>query len=266
MRRKENFLPVFFIFLILSVFLIFFSRIGFLNKPKSLLERVFLPFQYATRNIFTSTISDNSYIDEVKNENIKLSKELAKQKKLQEENSALLDQFQTSSPKSNTLLPAKIVGSPGFIPAVSDPTSFIIDKGKNDNARVGDAVVFRDNLVGEISKTSQSLSKVTLITDTSSSFTAKVINSSVFGVIRGEGGKHMILDNVLLSQNLKTSDIVVSKGDMDITGRGYPPDLIVGKIVSIEKKPSALFQKAEVESLLDFSKLSTLFVIVGVSR
>jgi cell shape-determining protein MreC len=56
--------------------------------------------------------------------------------------------------------------------------------------------------------------------------------------------------------------LVLTNGDVGLNGSGFPPDLIVGKITSIEKKPSALFQKAEVESFLDFSKITAVFVII----
>ncbi|HZJ18567.1 MAG TPA: rod shape-determining protein MreC, partial [Patescibacteria group bacterium] len=70
------------------------------------------------------------------------------------------------------------------------------------------------------------------------------------------------LDNVLLSENLKKGDIILTKGDIDQEENGYPPDLIIGKIISVDKSPSALFQKADVVSLVDLSKLTTVFIIV----
>ena len=73
----------------------------------------------------------------------------------------------------------------------------------------------------------------------------------------------MILDNVLLTENLKNGDLVLTKGDVNLNGEGFLPGLIVGKIISVEKSPSALFQKAQVEGLVDVTKLSTVFVITG---
>jgi rod shape-determining protein MreC len=67
--------------------------------------------------------------------------------------------------------------------------------------------------------------------------------------------------NVVLSEKLEKDDLVRTKGDVDERGQGFPPDLIVGKIISVNKQPSALFQSAEVKSLVDFSRLSTVFVI-----
>jgi len=70
------------------------------------------------------------------------------------------------------------------------------------------------------------------------------------------------LDNVVLSDSIAVGDYVVTKGDLTIDNSGYPPSLIVGKIISVEKKSSDLFQRGKVKSLVDFSRLSTVFVVL----
>ena len=122
------------------------------------------------------------------------------------------------------------------------------------------AVVVKNNLVGIISQISPNLSKVDLVNNSSSSFTAKTQNGAV-GIFKG--GANLTLNNVLLSENLKTGELVLTKGDIDINGIGIPADLIVGKITSIEKNPSDLFQKAEVQTSIDFTKLTKVFVLLN---
>ncbi|EKD64909.1 MAG: hypothetical protein ACD_50C00249G0001, partial [uncultured bacterium] len=70
------------------------------------------------------------------------------------------------------------------------------------------------------------------------------------------------LENVLPSEHLKIDDLILTKGDLDINGIGIPPNLVVGRIESIEKIPAAIFQKAELKSLLDFDRLSVVFIVV----
>lgn len=70
-----------------------------------------------------------------------------------------------------------------------------------------------------------------------------------------------MLDNVVLAEGLEKDDLVSTKGDTDENGLGFPPDLVVGKIVSVNKKASNLFQSADIRSLVDFNKLETVFVI-----
>lgn len=227
-----------------------------------MLAKMTSPFQstiYSAFNFLSN--SSDSRLKRLEEENRRLLGKIVNQDKLIRENSALHDQFEIDSPKSTTLLPAKIVGAPSFIPGITDPTAFIIDKGTKDGVKAGDAVILRDILVGRITSASDYFSKVDILANTSFSLTVKDQRSNASGVARGDGGRQLILDNVLQSDDIKTSDILVTKGSQDASGRGIPPDLIVGKIASVEKKPSEVFQKGKVQSPLDFSSLSTVFVV-----
>lgn len=242
------------IFILLSGFVFFLATTGFLKGMETMLQNLTLPIQRFTKNLFPNVFI-NTEIAKLKEENAVLFKKIVDQKELEKENRALRDQFQTTSISSRNLIPAKIIGSLDY---------FVIDKGERDNLKIGQAVVFKDQLIGKITKVSSRFSVVTVITNRSSSFTVRTLKTSALGILKGQGGESgMILDNVLLSENLEINDLVLTKGNIDSKGIGFPPNLIVGKIVSVEKKPSALFQKAVVESIMDFSKLSTVFVIKG---
>lgn len=254
MPKRDNFLATFSILLFLSVLIFILSKTGVLDKPVSFLGSITAPVSQLSNNLLRGIVKvgENDEIKKLKEENLNLVKKLVDQKKLQSENEALHDQFQTENPKSLDLLPANIVGMRGFIPGVSAPESFIIDKGSKDGVKVGAAVVFKDNLVGKVVKTSDFLSSVILITNASSTFAAKTL-SGVLGVIKGQGNGEIIFQNVLLSENLKKGDFILT---IEI-----PPALLVGEIISVEKNPTELFQKGRVRSLINFSRLSKVFVV-----
>jgi len=263
MAKKENFTSVFLFFAILALIIFTLSKLGFLSLPASIAQKALSPIAgsvYSAFNFFSNPSKDST-ISKIKEENRGLVKKIVSQSVLQKENSALADQFATTSVRSQTLLTAKIVGAPSFIPGVSNPQSLIIDRGTKDNVKVGNAVIYKDNLVGKVTEANLYFSKIDLITSPSFSTTVKILRSQAAGVIKGKGEKQMILDNVLQSSDIKVSDIILTKGDQDIKGIGFPPDLTLGKLISVAKKPSNLFQKGEVVSLLDFSNLSTVFVI-----
>jgi rod shape-determining protein MreC len=178
-----------------------------------------------------------------------------------EDNKALRDQFETKKPISTNLIPAVVIGAPGFIPGITVPENYTLDKGEIDGVKVGDAVIYQENLVGRIIKTTQFLSKVQTITNTASSFTAKTLETNALGVVKGQGGGNLILDNVVLSDNLKVGDIVLSKGEVDVSGNGFVPDLVAGEIIAVSKNPSDLFQSAKVNSHVDFSRIDKVFVV-----
>jgi rod shape-determining protein MreC len=107
------------------------------------------------------------------------------------------------------------------------------------------------------------MSGIYLLTDKELSFTGKTTKNSVTGVVKGVGGGRIFFGNVVLADKLDKNDTVTTKGDITGDGGGYPPDLIVGKITSVSKKDSALFQTAELKSLVDFSKLRIVFVMTN---
>ena len=93
------------------------------------------------------------------------------------------------------------------------------------------------------------------------SLTAKTLGTQAAGVVKGQGGGEIILDNVLLSNSLEKDDLVVTEGNINLDGSGFPADLVVGKIAAVSKNPSDLFQEAKVQSQLDFTKLGKVFVV-----
>ncbi|MEK7573493.1 MAG: rod shape-determining protein MreC [Patescibacteria group bacterium] len=263
MVKRSKVSVVFFVLLILSILLFIFSKAGFLSGPESLLGKITSPIQSITYSAFNFLSNPDSSSEKLREENRILLGKLVEQNKLIRDNNALRDQFEKGGEERMRLLPAKIVGAPSFIPGITDPTTFTLDKGTNDGVKVGDAVVIKNILVGKVISASNYFSKADILTNNSFSVTVKDDRSGGNGVVKGDGGRQMLLDNVLQADDIKTSDILVTKGSQDEAGRGIPPDLIVGRITSVEKKPSEVFQKGKVQSPLDFSNLSAVFIVVN---
>lgn len=261
MKRKPSFFPTFLLVFFLCVLILSLSLSGNLKFLSSFLEKGTSAIQSTTFVIFQKLplVVENPKVKKLEDENLRLLSQVAAFEKLKRENAALSDQFQTAYPQSAQLLEAEIIGASSFIPGVSVPDSFIIDKGLKDNVKIGSAVVVKDNLVGEVSQVSTNLAKVNAINNSSISFTARTQGGAV-GIINNVGT--LTLGNILLSENIKSGELVLTKGDINSNGVGIPPDLVVGKIKSVEKNPSDLFQKAEVESLVNIVNLSTVFVYI----
>ena len=265
MQKRQNFIYIFLAFFVLSVAVFFLFKLPILKPVTSITQNIFSPIQKITHNTFSS-IGDffsNSTIKQLKQENLDLSKKLVDQSKIEADNKALRDQFETQYPKSEILLKAGIIGSSSFIPNVSMPESFVLDKGEMDNVKKGQSVVYKDNLVGVIIDVSTNKSLVSLITNSNFSVTSQILSNQVQGVVKGQGAGELILDNVLLSDDLKKDDLVVTKGNVNSNGFGIVPNLVLGKIITINKNPSSLFQTAKVQSLIDFSKLQNVFIIIN---
>jgi rod shape-determining protein MreC len=263
MQNRRNFWPVFLVVFLLCIAILVLSYFGKLKFLTSFLEKGTSAVQATAFGIFQKTpfVTEDAKIKELRDENLKLLSSLGFFEKLKKENQALSDQFQISYPKSSNLLRADVVGAPDFVPGVSVPNIFILNKGEKDNVEKGYSVVIKDNLVGIISQVSENLSKVDTVNNPAFSFTAKTENGAAGLII---GGSILTLDRILLSENLVKGDLVVTKGDVNSDGIGILPDLIVGKITSVEKNPSDLFQKAKVESFVNFANLSSVFIYMPI--
>lgn len=257
MQRGQNFILIFFVLLSLSILLLVLN-VQFLSPVTGFLSK-------ATHNIFLSLpfFGPTDQEKKLKEENLRLSGKIVSDQKLLSENKALRDQFLVAFPKSFDLLPSRVIGSPRFLPGVTLPEIFILDVGKKDGVKMGNAVVFKDNLVGRISKVAETLSEVTLVINPDFKLAAKT-SSGVLGIVKGQGNGDLILDNVLLSDTLDKDGLILTSGDLQTDQSGLPSGIIIGKIESVEKAPSELFQRARLESMLEFSRMQNVFVVVGI--
>jgi rod shape-determining protein MreC len=253
MQKKKGVLPVFIFLFVLSIALLALSGTGALRGLTGFLETVTIPLQGSVFGVIRSPQKDSVELAKLREENSKLVSQLASQKNMEQEIAALRNQFQATHPSSRVLLPATVIGTSG--------DKLVIDKGRIDSVHTGDVVVVSDNLIGQVDRVSERLSLVSLIIREDVSFTAKTVNTNSLGVIKGQNGG-LVIDNVVLTDKLEKGDLVVTKGDVDEEGDGFIPNLVVGRITTVNKKASNLFQSAEVESLVDFGRLEMVFVIV----
>ena len=260
MQQREKIFHLFLFFFAVAFLIFLFSQSTPVKGVSGLLEQVTSPFRKATFFLFSAK-PGNTPEDKLRERIKKLESQVASYQSLEKDNKALRDQFETTDISSDTLLPASVVGLVAFVPGVSPAEQMIIDKGEKDGVKTGDVVVFQKNLIGKIISVYPHVSKLNLISQKDITVTAQTSKTSAIGLAAGGGSGEIVLENVVLSDKLEKDDLVVTKGDMDEKGNGYPPDLVIGKITSVNKRASDLFQIAEIESLIDFSKLKMVFVM-----
>ncbi len=260
MHRRRGIFGAFLFFLFVAILLFFAFRVTFLTSLLGIVQLGTLPIQRGVHSAFWGISPHNKSQDQLVDENKKLQTQLVQMEELKKENAALHDQFDSIETVKYEQLPARIVGTKGFIPGISLPTELIIDRGSSENVAVGNALVYKNNLLGKVVGVTPHSSLVDPTTKDGISLTGKELSTGSLGVIKGQGDG-IILDNVILADTLNVGDLVVSKGDLNIKGIGIPPDLIIGKITSLDRHPSNLFQSAEIQSLVDITQLTTVFVL-----
>lgn len=163
MQKKKRFFPVFLAFFIISLLLFILSRAGLLNGVAGFLENSTVSLQ---RTVFGYVRSkDDAEVARLREENISLSQELSARTNQDAEVRALRDQFETAAISSSSLLPARVIGTMN--------NKLIIDQGQESAVREGSIVVYKDNLVGRVSRVSEHVAVVDLITAKSISLQQK---------------------------------------------------------------------------------------------
>ncbi|MCA9973518.1 MAG: rod shape-determining protein MreC [Anaerolineales bacterium] len=136
--------------------------------------------------------------------------------------------------------------------------SIIIDKGSEDGVLVGMPVESARGLVGRVFRTANNSSQVILITDSSSAVPARLGTSRGTGILRGGGlGGSMVIEWLDLKYQVETGEVVATSG----LGGDFPQDIVIGRVIEVERREAELFQRAVVQPAVDFESLEIVFVI-----
>ena len=140
--------------------------------------------------------------------------------------------------------------------------TFTIDKGTRNGIAVRQPVITANNaLVGYISDVGGTWARVTAITDPASAVGATIVRSRDFGIVEGDAilGRR---EQTRLSYIARDTNIIV--GDyVETSGMGgvYPRGLLIGRVLEIRPDLHGISQYAIIETAVDFSRLTEVFVI-----
>jgi rod shape-determining protein MreC len=154
---------------------------------------------------------------------------------------------------------ASVIGSdPGL--AVR---SIIIDKGSDDGVQVGMPVEAAGGLVGQVFRVTADLAQVVLITDSASSIPARLGSSRATGLLRGGGlGGSMSIEWINLQHQIEVGEVVLTSG----LGGKFPQNMVIGRVVDVDRSEAELFQKATVQAAVEFESLELVFVVTNFER
>lgn len=244
----------------LSFLLMLFDSLNFLNLPKSLVQTVTIPVQYGLYKSAVSVGENFQFIFVARyayfeNEALKqqlgelLTENSGLRKKLLE-NETLVDQYNKLSPTTYDLMPAHVIGSGRFL---------TLDRGMDDGVMVGQAIVYKDNYIGQVNKASPKTSQVLLPFDPDSKIAVFSQGEAgrARGILEGQFGAELLMDKILHQENVAVGDLVYSEG---IEGR-FLKGLVMGKITEVLEKENEVFKQAKVSPLFDAVGLDMVFVM-----
>jgi len=136
--------------------------------------------------------------------------------------------------------------------------SITINRGTRDGLRVGMPVVTDQGLVGRIIEVQANGSRVLLVTDPSSSISARLQTTRSEGTVQGQVSGNLEMTYIPLGAQIQGGDLVLTSG----MGGNLPADLVIGQVTS-SRTGLDVYQVAQVRSLIDFDALETVLVITN---
>lgn len=246
-------------YIIIAVIILLFDYFGLLNFIKQPADKVIAPIE---KRIFDYTKRVRNFgdifflypqISKVWEENQTLKKtaeELKlKVRQLRDENTKIRIQLEAPFPPSFKFVPAQVIALSRFLE---------LNAGSDDGVKKGQIVVDGEVLVGKIEKTTPGRSTVLLVSDPDFKIAA-VSSRGAKGEVAGQSGQIILLTKVLQKDPLFIDDQVITSGE-EFT----PPNLLIGKISHVTVEETAAYKQAKVEPLVDFGKLSTVFIITSL--
>lgn len=223
------------------------------------------PFQraiHAIRDITGTIWTDYVYLVDVRQENRRLKIEI---EKLENEKSALLNREWEIRRLRKLLDLKERLDFPTVVAQIiaEDATGWyrtiFIDKGSEDGIIRQMPVTASGGVIGKVTSTSFTMSKVLVITDPNLSVDSRVARTRDRGLLSGtiEGG--CVLRFVGLNSGMKEGDNVVTSGLDGVFPKGLP----VGKITKVRQGTHGLFLEALVQPAVDYAKVEDVLVILG---
>ena len=240
--KKSNIIVI-----IICIFIFFISTfLMWVSRKYLFIETMFKNINSSINTYFISKIYDvNKTSDNVST--TFLDKAL-------KENNELRKSVQLSK-KDNTCISAEIINHNSLYWF----SRLEINKGTNDGIKLKEPVINTYGLVGFISKISNNVSEVTLLTSVNKdNMISVMINDNVAGMLSGYDKKKklFIVSNITSKESIKQGDVVSLSNYLDSNYK----DIYIGRVLNEKDEDYGLTKKLYVKSDIDFDNL--LFVCV----
>jgi len=250
------------IVVLLIAFFVILNLIGFSKGVKNLIYLISQPIQKTFWKMGDEISDFFEMISEMRNlkkedEELKLKiQELIAEnvalKELKKENEILRTALELGLQEEFKLEICQVIGKD-----ISSDT-ILINEGFKDGLTKDSPVITQQKiLVGRISEVYKNFSKVQLITQKDTSFDAKILDTEISGLIKGEGNLRLFLDLIPPEKEIKKGDVVITT----VLGGIFPRGLLVGEIEKVIKSDIEPWQQAKVKPAFNIEGLETLFII-----
>lgn len=134
----------------------------------------------------------------------------------------------------------------------------IVDKGTSSGIKEGMPVRDYLGLVGRVTQTSKSTSKIALLYEPNFCVSATVQRSRQEGLVCGTLGGFLVMKYLPKEADIRIADIIITSG----LSENYPKGLIIGEVSEVGDEFSGLSRYALIKPQADLSGLEEVLVIV----
>jgi len=219
-------------------------------------------------SVVTQSILSVQEIAKLKTENSELRERVARYERLErsaaeinQENIRLKEQLDFSQGLTYRHIPAKLIGR--------DPdnlySALVINKGSRSGVARDMAVIAWQGgsqaLVGKVIQVRAYESLVMPLYDSSLLVASRFASSRYEGIVEGQGNPDLPMRMRFIPKRARD---MISQGDLVVSsgmGGVYPPDINIGRISNVSYHEYEISMEAELEPLIDFSRLEYVFVI-----
>jgi rod shape-determining protein MreC len=146
-----------------------------------------------------------------------------------------------------------------------------VDRGQSDGVRVDQPVVSGEGLVGKVTAVTGNASQVTLITDSTSGVSARVLTplvtasgNGITGVVQPAVGRprDLLLEFVPRRANISKGDTVVTAGSRSTRLESlFPANLPIGVVTQADDQELSQYQRVHVRPFADLRRLDFVQIL-----
>lgn len=255
-----------------SLVLIFLESKNYLNLLHEGVQKITTPSKaslYTARTSLTfpfqsimNIMDREKRIQALEYENSELQSRLVQDKALEEENISMRKLLQTEISPSWKFAPARVIqvfGDNLYVLSENDypeDTPAVITQDVTQGTAAKSAGVY----VGRVKDKKGSELNIMLASAAESKIPVIVRKRSTLekvasGIVVGKGGS-AILEQVLASENIETSDLILTSG-----GSGFPAELLIGEITRVYKAEGNAWRQGDVKLAPIFENVNHIFLI-----
>ncbi|OQY45950.1 MAG: rod shape-determining protein MreC [Anaerolineaceae bacterium 4572_78] len=268
--RSRNTLNL--IYLIAIILLVGFGldRLGYIHVIRGFIQTVVQPAQVLVADLF-STVEEattpQESLEQLNHENELLRFEInrllvenIRLREVEQENKRLRELLNYT--RNNADIDYTVAAVNGRVIG-SDPSNLIftiyINIGTRNGVAKGMPVATSRGLVGRVSQVGPNVAQVILLIDPTSSVNAIIQSSRIHGIVKGEIGGMLLMENIVQGAVVSPGDLILTSG----LGGNFPDKLVIGQVIEVFQRDLDLFQTARIRPTVDFDNMETVLVLTS---